>query len=111
MLRVSASFDKSGNKFGASGSKIPNLLAGIGVNFDQLGDVLYDEGSGGNGGDSVAYIVCAPTARKTIERLLPKSLGRSDVEVVEPGFEPDIGKGGCTLVEMVLARLDKRDYK
>ena len=34
VLRVSAAFDKSGNKFGAGGSKLPNMLAGIGVEFD-----------------------------------------------------------------------------
>ena len=106
VLRVSAAFDKSGNKFGAGGSKLPNMLAGIGVEFDQLGDVLFDEGSGGNGGDSIAYISCTPEAGKSIQRLLPKSLGRSNVDATAPGFEPE-----GTLVEMVVRRLDKRDYK
>jgi len=105
LLRVSAAYDKSGNKFGVAGTKLPNLLAGIGVEFEDLGDVLYDEGSGANKGDSVAYIVCAPgPVQKSIERLLPKSLGRSTIEVAEPGSEPE----GATLVDMVVARLDKR---
>tara|TARA_B110001452_G_C15090133_1_gene380364 strand:+ start:88 stop:759 length:672 start_codon:yes stop_codon:yes gene_type:complete len=104
LLRVSAAYDKAGNKFGVAGTKLPNLLAGIGVEFEDLGDVMY-EGGGGNQGDDVAYIVCAPgPTQKTIERLLPKSLGRSTIEVAEPGFQPE----GATLVEMVVARLDKR---
>ena len=50
LLRVAASFDKKGNRFGAGGKLIPNLLEGIGVGFDQLGDVTFDEGKGGEGG-------------------------------------------------------------
>jgi hypothetical protein len=83
------------------GSKIPNLIAGIGVEFEQIGDVLYEEGQ--NGGDNVAYIVCAPAVRKTIERLLPKSLGRSTIEATDAGFEPT-----GSLVELVVARVDGR---
>ena len=105
LLRVSAAFDKKGNRFGAGGKLLPNLLDGIGVPFQQLGDVTFDEGKGGEGG--VAYVVCDPSVQKTIERLLPKSLGRASVEVVtEAGHTPT-----GTLVEMVVGRLDKRDYK
>ena len=108
LLRVTAAYDKSGNKFGVGGAKLPNLLAGIGVAFEELGDVLYDEGSKGNGDDSLAYIICAPGAvQKTIERLLPKSLGRSTISALAPpgGFEPE---EGTTMVDMVVSRLDKR---
>merc|ERR1712046_469056 len=86
LLRLSASFDKSGNKFGTAGRKIPNLLAEIGIGFDQVGDILFDEGSGGNKADGVAYIVCEPSVQKTIERLLPKKLGRVTIDITEPGF-------------------------
>ena len=104
LLRVSSAYDKAGNRFGVAGTKLPNLLAGIGVVFGDLGDVLY-EGSGGNKGDDIVYIVCAPgPVQKTIERLLPKTLGRSTIAVAEPGFQPV----GATLVDMVVARLDKR---
>ena len=97
LLRVEAAFDKSGNKFGNAGKNIPNLLAGIGVEFDQIGDVLID-------GDDVAYIACSPGAtRKSIERLLPKSLGRASVQATEVGYKPE-----GTLVEMVVGRVDKR---
>jgi RNA-binding protein YlmH len=104
LLRVSVAFDKKGNQFGAGGKKLPNLLDGIGVDFEQLGDVTFDEGKGGEGG--VAHVVCDPSVQKTIERLLPKSLGRASIEAAEPGSAPT-----GTLVEMVVARLDKRDYK
>ena len=104
LLRVSAAFDKKGNRFGAGGKLLPNLLEGIGVNFEQLGDVLFEEGKGGEGG--VAHVVCDPSVQKTIERLLPKSLGRASIEAAEPGYTPT-----GTLVEMVVGRLDKRDYK
>ena len=111
LLRVTAAYDKSGNKFGVGGAKLPNLLSGIGVAFEELGDVLYDEGSKGNGDDSLAYIVCAPgPVQKTIERLLPKTLGRSTIGAIAPpgGFEPE---EGTTIVDMVVSRLDKRDNK
>ena len=104
LLRVAAAFDKKGNRFGAGGKLIPNLLDGIGVGFDQLGDVTFDEGKGGEGG--VAYIVCDPAVQKTIERLLPKSLGRASIDAMEPGFKPT-----GSLVEMAVGRLDKREYK
>ena len=51
-------------------------------------------------------MVCDPSVQKTIERLLPKSLGRASIETAEPGYTPT-----GTLVEMVVGRLDKRDYK
>ena len=111
LLRVTAAYDKSGNKFGVGGAKLPNLLSGIGVAFEELGDVLYDEGSKGNGDDSLAYIVCLPgPVQKTIERLLPKTLGRSTIGAIAPpgGFEPE---EGTTIVDMVVSRLDKRDNK
>ena len=112
LLRVTAAYDKSGNKFGVGGAKLPNLLAGIGVAFEDLGDVLYDEGSKGNGDDSLAYIVCAPgPVQKSIERLLPKTLGRSTIGALAPeegGFQPE---EGTTLVDMVVSRLDKRDNR
>ena len=104
LLRVSAAFDKKGNVFGAGGKLLPNLLEGIGVDFDQLGDVTFDEGKAGEGG--VAHVVCDPSVQKTIERLLPKSLGRASIETAEQGYTP---KG--SLVDMVVGRLDKRDYK
>ena len=104
LLRVTAAFDKKGNQFGAGGKLIPNLLEGIGVNFEQLGDVTFDDGKSGEGG--VAHVVCDPSVQKTIERLLPKSLGRASIEAAEPGYTPT-----GTLVEMVVGRLDKRDYK
>ena len=104
LLRVSVAFDKKGNQFGAGGKKLPNLLEGIGVDFEQLGDVTFDEGKGGEGG--VAHVVCDPSVQKTIERLLPKSLGRASIEAMEPGSAPT-----GTIVEMVIGRLDKRDYK
>lgn len=101
MVRVDAAFDKAGNKLGSGGKLLPNLLAGIGVDFEQLGDVLFDEDT------AAAYIVCADAStRKNIERLLPKSIGRATVEVTEPGYEPE-----GSLVEMAVGRLDKRDYK
>ena len=99
ILRVTASFDKSGNRFGKGGQLIPNLLLGIGVEFSQLGDVRYDEEK------SAAFIVCDPSVSKTIERLLPKSLGRATVETTEPGCEPE-----GTLVNLVVTtavRVDK----
>ena len=104
LLCISAPFDKKGNRFGAGGKLLPNLLEGIGVSFDQLGDVIFEEGKGGQGG--VAHLVCDPSVQKTIERLLPKSLGRASIETAEPGYTPT-----GTLVEMVVGRLDKRDYK
>jgi RNA-binding protein YlmH len=99
LLRVEAAFDKAGNVFGSAGKNIPNLLSGIGIDFDQLGDVLID-------GDDVAYIVCAPSTQKTIERLLPKVLGRASISTPEPGFKPE-----GTLVDMVVSRVDKRQNK
>ena len=84
-----------------TGSKIPNLLAGIGVEFEQIGDVLYEEGK--NGEDNLAHIVCTPAVGKTIERLLPKSLGRSIVGPTEPGYEPT-----GSLVDLVVIRIDGR---
>ena len=64
----------------------------------QIGDVLID-------GDDVAYIACTPGAtQKAIERLLPKSLGRSSIEATEAGFEPE-----GVLVDMVVSRTDKRE--
>ena len=104
LLRISAAFDKKGNRFGAGGKLLPNLLDGIGIDFEQLGDVSFDEGKGGQGG--VAYIVCDASVQKTIARLLPKSLGRASVEVIEPG---DDSMPTGTLVEMIVARVDKRD--
>jgi len=100
LLCATASFDKSGNRFGKGGQLIPNLLLGIGVEFGQVGDVRYDEAK------SAAYIVCEPSIRNTIERKLPKSLGRAVVEATEPGYEPD-----GTLVELVVTtsvRMDKK---
>eukprot|EP00961_Rhodomonas_salina_P104756 1409994-Rhodomonas_salina.2 len=100
LLRATASFDKSGNRFGKGGQLIPNLLQGIGVEFSQVGDVLYDEEN------SAAYIVCEPSIQTTIERKLPKSLGRAVVEATEPGLEPE-----GTLVELVVTtsvRVDKK---
>lgn len=93
-------FKYTGNRFGKGGQLIPNLLLGIGVEFGQVGDVRYDEAK------SAAYIVCEPSIRNTIERKLPKSLGRAVVEATEPGYEPD-----GTLVELVVTtsvRMDKK---
>lgn len=99
LLRVEAAFDKAGNAFGSAGKNLPNLLANIGVEFDQLGDVLID-------GDNVAYIVCAPSTQKVIERLLPKTIGRADVRSTEPGYKPE-----GTLVPMIVSRVDKRESR
>lgn len=96
LLRIEA----AGDKFGKAGKNIPNLLAGIGVDFDQLGDVLIDA-------ENVAYIACAPGApQKAIERLLPKSLGGANIEATEVGYKPE-----GTPVEMVVSRTDKREQK
>lgn len=103
ILRVTASFDKSGNRFGKGGQLLPNLLLGIGVEFSQLGDVRYDEEK------SAAFIVCDPSVRRTIERLLPKSLGRAVVEATELGSEPE-----GTLVDLVITtsvRVDQLEPK
>lgn len=99
LLRIAVAFDKKGNQFGAGGKLLPNLLDNIGVDFDQLGDVTFDEGKAGEGG--VAHVVCDPSVQKTIERLLPKALGRASIEPAE-GTPPG------TLVEMVVGRTDKR---
>ena len=76
-----------------------DLARAIGVDFGQLGDVLVD-------GDNVAYIVCAPSTQKTIERLLPKTIGRADIRATEPGYKPE-----GTIVDMVVSRVDKRQNK
>lgn len=100
LLRAKASFDKSGNRFGKGGQLIPNLLLGIGVEFSQVGDVRYDEDN------SAAYIVCDPSVRQTIERKLPKTLGRAVVEATEPKYEPE-----GSLVELVVTSAIRMDKK
>ena len=96
LLRIEA----AGDKFGKAGKNIPNLLAGIGVEFDQLGDVLID-------GDDVAYVPYCCTRRAT-ERPLSGCTSRSgaNIEATEVGYKPE-----GTPVEMVVSRTDKREQK
>ncbi|KAJ1474808.1 hypothetical protein T484DRAFT_1969746, partial [Baffinella frigidus] len=101
MLRATAIWGKDGNRFGKGGQLIPNLLAGIGVEFSTIGDVQYDEEN------SMAYIVCEPSVHKNIMRLLPKSLGRVTVEPAEAGFEPE----DTSLVDLVVMKVDTRQAK
>ena len=78
---------------------IPNVLVGIGIALDDVGDVLVSE----DGGE--AFIVLAPDVVKTAKRLLGKELaGTVIVTEPEPGAAVPAGK----LVEMDVKRLDKR---
>ena len=74
-----------------------NVLADIGVDMSQTGDVLLDV--------DVVYVTVDPAALKTLERLLPKSLdGVCTVEQLPPGSAPE-----GALVPPELVRLDTRD--
>ena len=78
---------------------IPNVLVGIGIGLERVGDVLVSE----DGGE--AFVVLAPDAVKTAKRLLGKELaGTVVVTEPEPGAAAPAGK----LVETSVRRLDKR---
>eukprot|EP00929_Paragymnodinium_shiwhaense_P118306 TRINITY_DN90244_c0_g1_i1.p1 TRINITY_DN90244_c0_g1~~TRINITY_DN90244_c0_g1_i1.p1 ORF type:complete len:283 (-),score=55.70 TRINITY_DN90244_c0_g1_i1:187-981(-) len=78
---------------------LPNVLGDIGIDLEQIGDVLLDEDG--------AWVVLHPDAVKAADRLLKRALNvQVDVIQMEPGSEPQ-----GQLQEVVLRRLDKRGKK
>jgi len=81
----------------------PNILSRIGVDLDDVGDVVVVEGAG-------SYIAVSPSVSKQCVRLLPKEIMGSGVLVslLESGASiPDEGE----LQNMEVQRLDKRQQK
>ena len=80
----------------------PNLLTRIGVDLDNVGDIVVHPLG--------CYIVVSPTVAKQCMRLLPKEIVGTGVTVtaLEPG--ETIPEGG-ELQDMVVQRLDKRQQK
>ena len=83
----------------------PNILSRIGVDLDDVGDVVVVEGIGAG-----CYIAVSPSVSKQCVRLLPKEIMGSGVLVslLESGASiPDEGE----LQDMEVQRLDKRQQK
>jgi RNA-binding protein YlmH len=80
----------------------PNLLTRIGVDLDNVGDIVVHPLG--------CYIVVSPTVAKQCMRLLPKEIVGTGVTVtaLDPG--ETIPEGG-ELQDMVVQRLDKRQQK
>ena len=81
----------------------PNILSRIGVDLDDVGDVVVVEGAG-------SYIAVSPSVSKQCVRLLPKEIMGSGVLVslLESGASiPDEGE----LQNMEVQRLDRRQQK
>jgi hypothetical protein len=87
----------------------PNVLSSIGVDLNQVGDIVVDRNT------KTAYLVVDPEIAKICSRLLPKELPGAGVTVSAleaPGdddvaFPPDDSE----LQDMDLKRLDKRAHK
>lgn len=91
----------------ASGSNAwPALFTRIGIQVEDVGDVLVDSSN-----DSV-YIVIAPEAVKQCKRILPKELKGLGITITEIDLE-DINSLSLdgVIQEMELGRLDKRAMK
>ncbi|KAJ1450103.1 hypothetical protein M885DRAFT_571718 [Pelagophyceae sp. CCMP2097] len=85
---------------GVKGAALYNALGDIGIQLDQIGDILID----GN----EAYVAIDPAVAKNVERLLPKALKGVAVKVdrLPPGSDPS---GELQVAE--IKRLDQRESK
>jgi RNA-binding protein YlmH len=81
----------------------PNLLNRIGVDLDNVGDIVVHPQLG-------CYIVVSPTIAKQCIRLLPKEIVGTGVTVTALDAGETIPDGG-ELQDMVVQRLDKRQQK
>jgi len=81
----------------------PNILSRIGVDLDDVGDVVVVEGEG-------CYIAVSPAVSKQCVRLLPKEIMGSGVLVFELEAGATFPNEG-ELQDMDIQRLDKRQQK
>lgn len=83
----------------------PNVLASIGVDLENVGDVVVFLDR-----SMTAYLAVAPDVAKVCSRLLPKELPGTGVTVTELEAGEVIPEGG-EVQDMELKRIDKREQK